>query len=49
MQKNIRYEKAYGHKEKYTELENDMQLPHSDILDIAHFSRLFDNKASVTN
>src|SRR5699024_11547178 len=25
--------------------ENDMQLPHSDILDIAHFSRLFDNKS----
>ena len=22
-----------------------MQLPHSDILDIAHFSRLFDNKS----
>ena len=25
--------------------EIDMQLPYSDILDIAHFSRLFDNKS----
>ena len=25
-----------------------MQLPHSDILDIAHFSRLFDNKTVLT-
>ena len=29
----------------FSEPENVMQLPYSDVLDIAHFSRLFDNKS----